>query len=326
MNSYDNSEHFGQFFVLAAVGAGLILAGGVNFALGRRVRPLVRLLLGGTACGAAVAALALLVGDTLAAQAAGLLGGSLLATVLAGSGWVHRWVATLGAPLRTPAVLWGTTAVCGLAVVVGSAIRFEFADEALVEQDAHDLEFALGRQPNQPTTRARAATDRGTAVVLKEPQAPRDPVALVSPEQKVLQSTKLADKVIRNAGPTDESNCHGWVFTGGRFLLNSDDVELVLKENGYTETNEPQAGDVAIYRQAGAVTHTALVRYVAEGQPVLVEGKWGALGVYLHPADKSPYGTEYTFYRSSRRGHLLAGLGGTSTDPSVTAPPAVVSE
>src|SRR5207245_249118 len=98
------------------------------------------------------------------------------------------------------------------------------------------------------------------------------------------------------------SNCHGWVFTGGRFIVPGSQVDLVLKENGYQEVHEPHPGDVAVYRQGSAVLHTALVRYVTEGQPVLVEGKWGSLGVFLHPADKSPYGPDYTFYRSARHG------------------------
>jgi hypothetical protein len=40
------------------------------------------------------------------------------------------------------------------------------------------------------------------------------------------------------------------------------------------------------------------------------------MGVFLHPADKCIYGNDYTFYRSPRSGHLLAGLGG----PAVTEP------
>jgi len=35
------------------------------------------------------------------------------------------------------------------------------------------------------------------------------------------------------------------------------------------------------------------------------------MGVFLHPADKCFYGTDYTFYRSVRTGHLLVGVGGS---------------
>ena len=49
----------------------------------------------------------------------------------------------------------------------------------------------------------------------------------------------------------------------------------------------------------------------------MVEGKWGAMGVFLHQADKSFYGTDIAFYRSARTGHLLVGLGG-SPGPALT--------
>jgi hypothetical protein len=63
-----------------------------------------------------------------------------------------------------------------------------------------------------------------------------------------------------------------------------------------------------VYRRDGVVLHTAVVRYVTPGMPVLVEGKWGATGVYLHDVDASAYGTGYTYYRAGRASHVLAGL------------------
>jgi hypothetical protein len=72
----------------------------------------------------------------------------------------------------------------------------------------------------------------------------------------------------------------------------------------------------------GQIAHTAVVRYVTEGQPVIVEGKWGPFGVFLHAADRSIYGTDYTFHRSPRHGHILAGLARpatTGTQPMPTA-------
>jgi hypothetical protein len=45
---------------------------------------------------------------------------------------------------------------------------------------------------------------------------------------------------------------------------------------------------------------------------VIVEGKWGTMGVFSHAVDKSCYGTDYKYYRSGRPGHILAGLSGTS--------------
>ena len=82
----------------------------------------------------------------------------------------------------------------------------------------------------------------------------------------------------------------------------------ILADNGYTPVTDPRPGDLAVYRQNGTVAHTAVVRYVTPGMPVLVEGKWGVAGVYLHPVDASPYGSEFTFYRVDRPTHVLAGL------------------
>ena len=313
----DRTDYFDQFMVLAAVGFGLLLVGGVNLALGARGgRRLVLRAGADLAIGAMVAAAVhSLTRSELAVRAAALFGGALLALALFSSERLHRYLVTLVALLFRPAARWGLLSVGGLALVLGSVIAFEHTEDELIEQQTLDLEITLGRQPNAPTDRARAATDRGTRVVLKEPVSPRDASLLSGPEEKMLRDFKLAGQVIRNGTATDASNCHGWVFTGGLFLLSPEDVEIILKENGYTETTDPRPGDVAIYRQNGAISHTAIVRYTSEGQPVMVEGKWGTLGVFLHGADKSCYGTDYTFYRSARQGHVLAGLSGTNSNP-----------
>src|SRR5206468_7019484 len=113
-----------------------------------------------------------------------------------------------------------------------------------------------------------------TRVVLKEPTTLHDGTDWRAAEERTLKGNQLDGQVICRGGATEQSNCHGWVFTGGKFNLSPDAVELILKENGYQETHEPQPGDLAIYRQAGVISHTAIVRYVTEGQPVIVEGKW----------------------------------------------------
>jgi hypothetical protein len=73
---------------------------------------------------------------------------------------------------------------------------------------------------------------------------------------------------------------------------------------------------LVVYRQNNTIAHTAVVRFLSEGQPILVESKWGSLGLFLHPIEKSAYGTEFTFHRSPRAGHLLVGLGGKPASDS----------
>src|SRR5262249_16159325 len=113
-------------------------------------------------------------------------------------------------------------------------------------------------------------------------------------------------------GATEQSNCHGWIFTAGKFNIPGDEVELILKENGYQPISDPHPSDLVVYRTRQGVAHTAIVRSVTEGHPVFVERKWGNLGLFLHPVDKSVYGPGYPFYRSHRLGHLLAGMCGTA--------------
>lgn len=310
-------EHFERFFLLSAIGLGLILAGTVNLAFGRRggrvwLRAVATLAL----CALPVAALAT-VRPEHAVRAAGVLGGVLAVSAVLGSAWLARQLTALFALARKPAVRWGGVGAGGLGAVLVSGVMFEVSDARIAEQDMKDLELVLGKPNTQPSSRGRATTDRGTTVALKEAVATRPAIDLGAAEEKLLRDNNVRDQVLRRSGPDENANCHGWVFTGGQFFLGSDDVELILKENGYHPVPEPRAGDVAIYRQGGVVSHTAVVRYVTEGQPVMVEGKWGTMGVYLHPADKSFYGTDYTFYRSTRSGHLLAGLGGgTAPEPA----------
>ena len=314
-------DYFDRYFALAAAGLGILLAGGLNLTLGRGGRR-VWLRLAGTlaACGSACAALGAITRPELALLAAEIQAAVLMFVVLFGSAWVARQVAVLVTVLRKPGPRWGLVAAGGLGVVLASGLAFDRADDLVTDQSLKNLEMAVGHPPSKPNEQTPAATDHGTRIVLKEPVSERDTAALAGPEEHMLDASPYHDQIIRRGGPTDHSNCHGWVFTGGKFLLSPDDVASIVNENGYHETHDPQPGDLVVYRQGGQIAHSAVVRYVSEGQPVLVEGKWGRMGVFLHPADKSFYGTDYTFYRSARAGHLLVGVGGTSPNPSAEVP------
>jgi hypothetical protein len=316
------TDYFATFFPTACAGFGLLVAGGANLLLLRKgFAARAAATVAGLGLGVGAAAALDQPGATLAT--AKLLGIGLIAfLLLSWGGFVNR-VAGLVASLQRPAVRFGLVTLAGVATIVGATAYFQWADEKAANESLNELELIQGRVPTVPSNRGKATTDQGTTIVLKEP-VPREPVDLASAEEKVLRAGNLSEHVIRRGSASDESNCHGWVFTGGKFLLGPEDVELILKENGYQEVYEPQTGDLVVYRTAGAVAHTSIVRYVTEGQPVLVEGKWGNLGIFLHPADKSAYGTDYTFHRSPRTSHLLAGVGGPAT--SAETRPAVVTE
>lgn len=103
------------------------------------------------------------------------------------------------------------------------------------------------------------------------------------------------------------ANCHGWVFTAGKYYLGCDDVERILEDNGYELYQSPLPGDLIVYRNAsGGITHTGLVQAVYLGGMVVIDSKWGLGGRFIHGPEEQPYGNRYGYYRSARQGHTLA--------------------
>jgi hypothetical protein len=107
------------------------------------------------------------------------------------------------------------------------------------------------------------------------------------------------------APPDVRSNCHGWVFAGGKTVLRGPVVDTILTDNGYQQVNEPRAGDLIVYRDTdGTPSHTGVVK-AASRDGVLIESKWGFGGRYLHEPQHQCYSQAFAYYRSSRAGHAL---------------------
>jgi hypothetical protein len=167
-------------------------------------------------------------------------------------------------------------------IPVRSAI--DTSDPAVMAFEAHT---DCGRLVPLYAVRADADED-GSLFKLEEPLQKRYPFSL-----------------LRTAPPDPSSDCHGWVFTGGRFFIQSDMVDLILADNGYVETARPSPGDLIVYRgTSGQVNHTGIVR-LANERDVTIESKWGSLGRYLHQPENQPYDDRWTYCRSPRSGHLL---------------------
>lgn len=307
-------EHFLAFFPAIFAGFGLFLAGAANLLLVRRGIA-IRAIATVVALGCPVAAAAALDQRGVMAATIRLLAYGMIPFLLLGSHSLASRVATLITAAHRPVARFGLLTAAGVGIIISSIVAYERADVAATDANQAELDLLSARSNSIPTEQIKTATDQGTQIVLKEPLATREATDLCSAESRVLQLTHLNDHVMRRSSADDRSNCHGWVFTGGRFLLGGDSIEIILKENGYQENAEPHAGDLVVYRNNGAISHTGIVRYVSEGQPILVESKWGELGVFLHQPDKSPYGSEFVFYRSPRRGHLLTGIGGQTAKP-----------
>jgi hypothetical protein len=126
-------------------------------------------------------------------------------------------------------------------------------------------------------------------------------------QENLLSRPELYAKVITLEAGGGNCNCHGWIFSGGRYWISGETVEVILADNGYQKTAAPRLGDLAIYRDLGGViTHTGVVRAMMPDGLVLVESKWGNLGTFLHPVDVHPYdGSTCAYHRSSRGGHRL---------------------
>src|SRR5205814_5179428 len=102
-------------------------------------------------------------------------------------------------------------------------VRYETASDEDERFALAELE-AAERLPTVPSGRARATTDRGTPIILKERPPGRGGVGLSEVEEHFLHNTQLDSQVIRRGSADDSSNCHGWVFAGGRFHISGEAV------------------------------------------------------------------------------------------------------
>jgi hypothetical protein len=315
-------DHFDQFFATICAGLGLFLAGAANLLLLRRGIAL-RVVATVLALGVALAAAAAIQqpNPTSFADTARLLACGLVPVILLGSRRLVSGATAIVAAAGKPAVRYALLTVAGIGVAISSVVICDREDDRLITSDMAELELIESQVPSAPVEREKACTDQGTPIALR--QVLKGAVlSRAEAEERYFRTTQqFKDQVIRQGTADERTNCHGWVFTGGKFILSGSEVNVILMENGYTEQKTPQSGDLVIYRTAGLVIHSALVQYVAGDQPVLVRSKWGSLGVFVHPIDKSPYGTDYAFYRSPRAGHLLTILPAASDNV-----PAIASE
>jgi hypothetical protein len=303
------SDYTIQFFVVLTAGVAVGFAGLANL-LAPRMGRAGRIAMTAVVSALPLAGLALIQDDTKEIfVAAGFVAAVLLFVALMGT-------KTAIAAVGNRAVRWAGLSALGIAVVVGSSIRYDRELEADSDAQISGMDLAEFRPPLEPVS-TPAVTDRGHTIAVIRPTELRPTETTRSLDERQLRASDMLMRVIRLAPADDTTNCHGWVFTGGKYWIGGKQVDLIIEENGYHAVTVPKAGDLVVYRASPAeVTHSAVVLAVPEGQAVLVESKWGCLGVFLHPIDTSPSGTDFTYYHSNRTGHVLAGM--TSTHPGVT--------
>jgi hypothetical protein len=127
---------------------------------------------------------------------------------------------------------------------------------------------------------------------------------------------------IRREPASDQTNCHGWVFTQGRHLLFGTEVEQILRDNGYWVADRPNANDVIIYRNRhGVIVHSGIVRAVFADGTVMIESKWGISARFLHLPTDQPYGDKYQYYRTDSATHDVCVMSRDTQHTVLTCPP-----
>ncbi len=221
--------------------------------------------------------------------------------------YVTRAVARLAAFFRKPVVCGGLLFLAGLGVLGAACYQADLSDSddseewlrQFEEEAAHDL---------QPFDELRAFTDRGNDLPLLQ-LANGKAEAVARGDQRLIANPANRDHLIRVAGASTQSNCHGWVFTGGLCWISGETVDLILLENGYQQVEIPASGDLVVYRnEQGKVVHSGIVRGVWSEGRILVESKWGTLGAFVHFVEQSIYEGHWTFHHANRPTHLLRGL------------------
>jgi len=165
------------------------------------------------------------------------------------------------------------------------------------QRDQVDPFVALPIEEEPDETGAHAVTDRGKTIRLRR---------YVTPEHEPLVPDGFDGRVIVADSSRSPSNCHGWVFTGGRFQVGGADVATILADNGYVAVATPRPADLIVYRdEQGKIVHTGLVKATGPDGFVLVESKWGPLDIYWHTPHDQVYSRRFEYWRSPRAGHEL---------------------
>jgi hypothetical protein len=203
----------------------------------------------------------------------------------------HRWMALLptrGRQLSSQPVAWLAVAL-SFAAAAWSSHRYT-ADKLKIEVEK--ARFFAGDGEVEAVGEFVAVTDRGRELKLRR-WKPKEGSRIAAHLQALVDSTS--------------ANCHGWVFTAGKYFLECDDVEKILEDNGYELCQSPLPGDLIVYRNpAGGISHTGLIQTVYLGGMVVIDSKWGLGGRFIHGPEQQPYGNCYGYYRSFRQGHALA--------------------
>jgi hypothetical protein len=256
---------------------------------------------------------------------AGLLG-VVAALTAVRSAAARRVFTALGPVVRSPRIQAAALVLCGPALAILSIPPTVAGDD--FDMPAQDFDL-VALPPLKEIQPCPVTTDRGrpVSVYVSQDRQTFTPEFL-GRQSAFLRNRGFMEHIIRVPDGDTDCNCHGWVFTDGRFWLSPEGVELILADNGYRPSETPGVGDLVVYRSRdGKLLHTGILRAGVESGIVLVESKWGVLGRFVHSPDIHPYGDcLWTCHRTARLGHRLNGLpGDTPPAAQVSGEPALTS-
>jgi hypothetical protein len=238
---------------------------------------------------------------------AALLAGAWLVFAFCRSGWAAALGRFAAAGLSRPRAQAAALLVGGCSLLGWQAcVLDQRLERELRETDDHVARAAVqALPPLEEVPGLTAWTDAGERVALW--RVPAGAAAGPPEEYSYIRENGLRLRLIRTGPASLDCNCHGWVFTGGKFWVHGASVEPILRGNRYRAVAAPAVGDLAVFRDSsGAPGHTALVRAVGEDGAVLLESKWSVHGRFLHtPAGHAYSDYACAYHRSPRGGHLL---------------------
>jgi hypothetical protein len=304
-----------RLFVGFAIGIGLSVIGLVNAIAqpSRLVQTIVGLLGAGIASGLAIVlesdyGLAVGISVMLVAMCWQIVTSQRLLESLQRLAWV----------VQSQRARWALLAIVGIVVLGVESQRFDSLREQEIDADMASIQMEIFAAPPTEDLLHHAFTDAGAMIPLIRTTESRSGTEMDEIEEVSMNRLPYRSQLIKRASANDRFNCHGWVFAEGQHGIHGFDVDRILQENGYNKVVDAVPGDLCIYRDDDQrVLHTAIIRAVCDDGTVLVEGKWGWMGIYLHPASQSNYGENFRFYHTDRGHHRLANTNISNNAPVV---------
>jgi hypothetical protein len=135
-------------------------------------------------------------------------------------------------------------------------------------------------------------------------------------QEQILEALTEGVRMLKETYPDAELrsvtatyNCFGHVFAARRTHVFQQDVELILREDGYRQVLEEEAmvGDIVLYKSNNTIEHVAeiteiIVDPLNATKRFVVLSKWGGDGEYRHDMMAAPIllGTPSGFYSERR--------------------------